>query len=115
MNRANSEQNFRSRRSTVLLTAVLEASGWVIPVKLRNLSPEAALVEGEELPAVESILLFRRNDLAVKARVAWVAGKQAGLAFAKQLNADEMVRSVNRPAPRVMSAIRRPASRPLTD
>jgi hypothetical protein len=116
MDMSTKTQNRRSRRSNVLLAATLELSGQTLPVKLRNLSAEGALVQAEKLPVEGSHLLFRRNDLAVQARVCWVAGHHAGVAFAQPLDAQEVLRHVPKPRPRIQPEFRRPgfSCRPLS-
>ena len=98
----------RSRRS-VLLAASIEASGAVVPVKLRNLSTEGALIEGEGLPVEGSQVLFRRNDLSVKSRVAWVHEDQAGIAFTKPIAQEDVLRNIPKPRFRAPPNFRRPA------
>ena len=109
-------QNRRTRRSPVLLAASVEVAGVVTPVKLRNLSEEGALVEGDRLPLEGSTTFFERNDLRVKSRVAWVHGKLAGLAFARPLQREQVLRNVPSPRPKHQPEFRRPglACRPLT-
>ena len=93
----------RSRRSNVLMTATLELPERSLATKLRNLSADGALVEGSEL-------LFRRNELCVAGRIAWIQGKYAGIAFATKLEPDVVLRHIPRPKPRVASGgYRRPA------
>jgi hypothetical protein len=108
MDQASTMQNRRSRRSNVLLAASVEQSGHVVTVKLRNLSSEGALIEGEGLPIEGSQVLFRRNDLAVPSLVAWVHGRQAGIAFAAPLRAQDVLRNIPKPRPRVKPDFRRP-------
>ena len=91
-------QNRRSRRSQVLLTAELEHAGACHSVKLRNLSSEGALVESEKLPIEGTPVEFRRNELSTGGRVVWVNGKYAGIAFDKKLNPEQVLRHI--PAPR---------------
>lgn len=100
--------NRRSRRSQVYLTATLEGIGTTVPVKLRNLSAEGALVEGKELPIEGSQVTFHRNELDVKGRVVWTAGNHAGIAFDTQLKAEEVLRHVPQPRPKMLPAFRRP-------
>jgi len=86
----------RARRSPVLLAATIELGGAEHQVKLRNLSSEGALIEGAgDLPEYDSIT-FCRKDLRVRARIAWVHGKHAGIAFDKPLEPAEVLRHVPR-------------------
>jgi hypothetical protein len=85
-------------------------------VKLRNLSAEGALVEGDKLPIEGSQVIFRRNDLEVESRIAWLSGKHAGVAFGCPLKAEDVLRNVPKPRPRIKREFRRPGltSPPLT-
>jgi len=117
MDQSSTSQNRRSRRSPVFLAASLEVAGVSHAVKLRNLSEEGALVEGEQLPLEGTTTFFQRNDLRLKSRVVWVHGRFAGVAFARPLKSDEVLRHVPQPRQVVNSDFRRPglACRPLTD
>lgn len=90
--------------------------GALVPVTLRNLSAEGALIEGKELPAEGSSTTFSRNDLLVKSQVVWVEGRFAGVAFERHLDRDELLRQVPRPKQRFAQEFRRPGltSRPLS-
>lgn len=112
MDESNSPLQQRSRRANVLLAATIEVSGASIAVKLRNLSEQGALIQGERLPVEGSEVLFRRNDLGVAGRVAWVDGQYAGVAFAVPLQPQEVLRNIPQPKPRVQSDFRRPALNP---
>ena len=107
----------RSRRSPVLLAASVEVAGVATPVKLRNLSEEVALVEGDRLPLEGSTTFFERNELRLKSRVVWVEGRYAGVAFNRPLKPEEVLRNVPKPKQRANKDFRRPglACRPLTD
>ena len=107
----------RSRRSPVLLAATVEVAGQPVSVKLRNLSEEGALVEGDRLPLEGSVTIFQRNDLRIKGRVVWVHGRYAGVAFDRPLKTEQVLRNVPKPKPPVQTDFRRPglACRPLTD
>ena len=109
-------RNRRSQRSNVLLAASIEASGASIPVKLRNLSTEGALIEGPDLPVEGSEVLFRRNELSVTSRVAWVHGKHAGVAFKRPIAQEEVLRNIPKPRYRAPVDYKRPplATRELT-
>jgi len=102
MDESSMNQPRRSRRSPVLLAATIELGGSVHDVKLRNLSSDGALVEGaENLPEYANVT-FCRKDLRVRARVAWVQGNHAGIAFDKPLESAEVLRHVPRREARPM-------------
>ena len=100
-----------------MLTANVDVCGTPTAVRLRNLSPEGALIEGDCLPLVGSKTLFSRNDVRVMSEVVWVEGRYAGLAFDQPLEQDKILRSIPVPRERVMPVVKRPglACRPLTD
>jgi len=100
--------NRKARRSNVLLAASIEASGSVVPVKLRNLSTEGALIEGNGLPIEGSEVMFRRKELSVSSRVAWVHGKQAGVAFRTPIAPEDVLRNIPKPRYRAQMEFRRP-------
>jgi len=110
-------QNRGSRRSPVLLAASIEIDGAPVPVKLRNLSEQGALIEGDRLPKEGSTTFFERNDLRLKGRVVWVQGRYAGVAFGRPLNPEEVLRHVPQPKPKTQQDFRRPglSCRPLSD
>jgi hypothetical protein len=116
MDQSSTSQNRRSRRAPVFLAASVEVGGVPETVKLRNLSEEGALIEGERLPLEGTTTFFQRNDLRLKSRVVWVQGRFAGVAFARPLKAEEVLRNVPRPRQQIQSDFRRPglACRPLT-
>jgi hypothetical protein len=116
MDESSFTQNRRARRSPVLLAASVEVAGVVTAVKLRNLSEEGALLEGDRLPLEGSTTFFQRNELRIKSRVAWVHGTFAGLAFARPLPREQVLRNVPSPRPKHQPDFRRPglACRPLS-
>ena len=116
MDESSLTQNRRTRRSPVLLAASVEIAGLTTPVKLRNLSEEGALIEGDKLPLEGSTTVFERNDLRVKSRVAWVHGTFAGLAFTRPLQKEQVLRNIPSPRPKHQPDFRRPglACRPLS-
>jgi hypothetical protein len=117
MDESSDSQNRTSSRSPVMLGATLELGGQCQPVILRNLSAGGALIEGKWLPAEGSNVLFVRNDLRVPARVAWVEGRYAGVAFECPLDRAEVLRQIPKPREKFEPQFRRPglASRPLSD
>ena len=111
MNESSVTHNRKTGRSNVLFTASLELSGASVPVRMRNLSSNGALVEGENLPIEGSELLFRKGDLAVNGRVVWSSERHAGIAFQRPLPAELMMRHIPAPRPRVQPKFHRPGLR----
>ena len=116
MDESSMIQNRRSRRAPVLLAATIEVDGIPQAVKLRNLSQEGALIEGERLPPEGTTSFFERNELRLKSRVVWVHGRFAGVAFARPLRSEEVLRNIPQPRPKAQLDFRRPglACRPLS-
>ena len=114
MDQSSSPQNRKSRRSHVLMSASLELSGMSLPVKLRNLSVDGALIEADRLPVEGSSLLFRKGDLSVPGRVAWAKTRHAGISFVQKLDPDQVLRHIPVPRPRVKPDFRRPSLKPLS-
>jgi hypothetical protein len=116
MDESSISHNRRTRRSQVFMAASLEADGVVVQVKLRNLSTEGALVEGERLPSVGSAILFRKKELSLPGRIAWITGRRAGVAFDELLDPEAVLRHVPSPRTRAPLDFRRPPlkSRDLT-
>ena len=100
-------QNRRHRRSNVMLKATLETPGASIPVLLRNLSQEGALVKAEELPEEGARVLFHRDGLSVPSRIAWSHCGLAGVAFDFPLFPKEMLRHVPERQPKAELPIKR--------
>ncbi len=92
----------------MLLAASVETTAGTIPVKLRNLSEQGALIVGAGLPPEGSEVTFCRNDLRVLGRIAWVDGSNAGLAFLLPLEPRVVLRNIPRPRPPRVPAYRRP-------
>jgi hypothetical protein len=97
------------------MSASLELSGTSLPVKLRNLSADGALVEGDKLPVEGASILFRKGDLSMVGNVAWVKGRQAGVSFAQKLDPEQLLRHIPAPRPRVTPTFKRPGLKKFTD
>lgn len=115
MDESSPTQNRKSRRSNVLMSASLELSGTSLSVKLRNLSADGALVEGDKLPVEGASVLFRKGDLSMAGQVAWVKGCQAGVSFTQKLNPEQLLRHVPVPKARVTPSFRRPGLKQFKD
>ncbi|MBV9528353.1 PilZ domain-containing protein [Sphingomonas sp.] len=116
MDESSTPQNRRARRSPVFLTATIEVAGIPEPVKLRNLSEEGVLIEGDRLPPEGTRTCFQRKDLLVESRIIWVQGRYAGVAFDHPLKPEDVLRHVAKPRPTAKLDHRRPglACRPLS-
>jgi len=117
MDQSQVTQNRRHRRSNVMMKATLEIPGASLPVLLRNLSQEGALVKAEDLPEEGSRVLFHRDGLSVPSRIAWAHCGHAGVAFDYPLYPKEMLRHVPERQPKPEIPIkRRPGlgAKPLT-
>lgn len=116
MDESSVTQNRRSRRSPVLLAATVEIDGAPVTVKLRNLSEQGALIEGDHLPYEGAETYFKRNDMRLKSRIVWVHGKFAGVAFDTPLNREEVLRHIPEPKQKAPQDFRRPglSCRPLS-
>lgn len=116
MDMSQPAQNRQSRRSPVFLTAILEDDGKQLSVILRNMSESGALVEGDPLPEQGSTVFFERKTIRVKALVVWVHDRYAGVAFNRELQPEELLRSIPQPRARTETDTRRPGfvSKPLT-
>ena len=108
MDQSTPTQNRKTNRSNVLMSATLELSGMSLPVKLRNLSADGALVEGDELPVDGASILFRKGELSVQGRVAWAKTSHAGISFLTPLDPEQVMRHIPSPRPRVNASFRRP-------
>lgn len=80
-------------------------------VKLRNLSAEGALVEGENLPAIDCQVIFRKKELKLAGRVAWLLDGRAGIAFDAKLDPEAVLRHVPQSKPQAKLDFRRPRLR----
>jgi hypothetical protein len=111
-------KNRRHQRSNVLLKATLEVADVSLPVTLRNLSQEGALVQGGDLPAEGECVLFHRQGLSVPSRIAWSHANVAGIEFEFPLFPRELLRHIPAPDRRMTAPLpkRRPgfAAEPLT-
>jgi hypothetical protein len=108
MDQSSNSQNRKTRRSNVLMAASLELSGTSLPVKLRNLSAEGALVEGDKLPVEGASILFRKGDLSVPGHIAWAKTRHAGISFSRKLEPEQVLRHIPAPKARVKPDFRRP-------
>lgn len=93
----------------MLLSASIEFSGKLEPVRLRDVSAEGALIESDQLPEQGSVLVFRRKAIVEKARVVWVSGRRAGIRFTDALGDSMILRNLPALASKsLLTMLRRP-------
>src|SRR5687768_4603362 len=101
----------RAPRFRVLLVARLLTTSGERNVKLRDISANGAMIEGDRLPAPGADILLRRGSLETFATVIWAKDGKAGLEFDAPLTEAELWMQVN--APHLAEVEAEPAPVPL--
>jgi hypothetical protein len=70
-----------AERSNMFVVATLSCAAGSTPVRVRNLSPSGALVEGSVLPLAGARMRLSRGNLHSAGEVVWSADGRAGLRF----------------------------------
>jgi hypothetical protein len=65
----------------MFVMATIFAGNGSAPVKIRNLSPSGALIEGARLPPQAAEVSLRRGSLIASGKVVWCSNGRAGLQF----------------------------------
>jgi hypothetical protein len=78
-------------RSHVFLMAVLSTDATSSAVRVRNLSPQGALLEGSNLPAEKRNVCLKRGSLSTEGQIAWSGGRQCGIRFSEPIVVAEWV------------------------
>ena len=76
-------------RSNVFVIATLYSRGGSAPVRIRNLSPCGALIEGAVLPLPGAPVRLSRGSLHVSGEVVWSADGRSGLRFHSSISVPE--------------------------
>lgn len=113
MDESSVTQNRRSRRSNVLMAAAIETATGPAKVTLRNLSAEGALIDGDDIPPAGEAIVFRKKDLVISGRIAWVNARRAGIAFDAKLDPETVLRHVPLPRHRIERQHKRPGFAPI--
>jgi hypothetical protein len=87
-----SRDNRSEGRSNVFLTALLDAGGGSVAVRIRNLSPKGALIDGTALPTVGAKVRLVRGRLSARGQLTWHADGHAGLQFDGEIDVETWVR-----------------------
>jgi len=78
-----------SDRSNVFVIAALYSEGGSAPVRIRNLSPSGALIEGIVLPLPGALVRLSRGSFHVSGEVVWSADGRSGLRFSNSISVPE--------------------------
>ena len=92
----NSEQR-NETRSNVFLAATLYWGPDSCAVRIRNLSPRGALIDGIDLPAAGSAVRVQRGSLATDGKISWLEGHRGGVRFSTAIDVEAWVRRVGHP------------------
>jgi len=79
------------RRANVFLSGVLHAAGGAFPVRIRNLSAEGALADGNDLPDEGNAVRLQRGPFTAAARVVWRGDKGCGLRFSAAIPVEQWI------------------------
>ena len=78
-------------RASVFLAAVLHVAGSAFPVRIRDLSPEGARIDGKDLPREGDVVRMKRGPHSVVAGVAWSTADACGLRFSTPIPVQEWI------------------------
>ena len=68
-------------RTNMFVMAALVTGNSRETVKVRNMSPGGALIEGQVLPQPDTQCLLHRGDISLEAMVVWIKPGKAGIKF----------------------------------
>ena len=78
----------REARKSMFVMATLYAATGSAPVKVRDMSPGGALIEGGVVPAPGTNVRLCRGSLSVTGKVTWTKEARAGLSFDSTIRPD---------------------------
>ena len=73
----------------MFVMATVSTSSASGPVKVRNLSPSGALIEGGVLPAAKERVRLRRGALTATGQVVWCRSGRAGICFESRVKVED--------------------------
>lgn len=80
-------------RTHLFVAASLCSNNVAEPVRIRNLSPVGALIEGSGIPEPCTEVILKRGSLQAVGQIAWQVGKKGGVAFSKEVNVSDWLSS----------------------
>lgn len=91
-------------RSNVFLTAALSTGVASRPVRIRNLSANGALLEGQNLPDVGTQSVLRRGSFSASGAIVWQKQKYCGIQFDGLIDVNEWVKGAGPAGQKVIDA-----------
>ncbi|WP_375289033.1 PilZ domain-containing protein [Qipengyuania sp.] len=82
-------------RTNMFVLAMLVAEGVSNKVKIRNMSPSGALIEGPLLPRPGNAIKLCRAETTLTGHVVWSVGKHAGLRFRERAVVSDWLPATN--------------------
>ena len=82
------------RRSNVFLTATLVTASGSVAVRVRNISPRGALLDGPKLPPEGAIVDLARGSLVAHGDIAWHDAGHCGVRFDADIDVEAWTRRV---------------------
>lgn len=77
-------------RQLMILSARLVTVANDKNIRIRDLAPGGARIEGADLPAIGTDVLLKRGQFEAFGTIAWISGNQAGLEFDEALDGDTL-------------------------
>jgi hypothetical protein len=94
-------------RVSVMFMGVLDNGAGTASARLTNLSETGGAVAASNVPPAGFWLEFRRGEVALRARVAWLRDGQAGLEFNQAVDPKTLFRTISKPRAKPSYPIRR--------
>jgi hypothetical protein len=92
---AETEEGRIAERSNVFVIATLYCAAGSAPVRIRNLSPSGALIEGSVLPLPGARVRLLRGSLQASGELVWSADGRAGVRFAGSITVQDWLPGTN--------------------
>jgi hypothetical protein len=88
-----SEESRTSPRTSLFAAAILDAGASRFTVRIRNISPSGALIQGNELPPAGAFVQLARGGLAASGEIRWTHDGKAGLSFTDDIRVEDWLQS----------------------
>ena len=91
---SSKKENRSEGRSNVFLSGTIDASGVSFAVRIRNLSPNGALIDAAELPPAGTKVRLLRGSLSASGELTWNSCGQGGITFQRSIDVPRWVQRV---------------------